>query len=203
VHSQVISFFDSGHTVLNRLRILHIEDIALGPKPMQRMLRVVRKLIDLEELHLVNLLELENFTEVLAGSLGSIKKLRVLDLRQANLWKRNVGALVPYLANNRTVLKLDVSKGIISKINMMHLWLALHKNISICELNYSRINFFSILEMHAIDAELALNQVIVKQILPIFKGNLHGAKKLSFRGLEVPNENYPAIIKFLKMQLQL
>ena len=40
---------------------------------------------------------------------------------------------------------------------MIHLWLALHKNISILELNYSRINFFALNEIKAIDVELAIN----------------------------------------------
>ena len=40
---------------------------------------------------------------------------------------------------------------------MMHLWMALHVNISVCKLKYSRINFLSITEMIAIDHELDLN----------------------------------------------
>ena len=43
---------------------------------------------------------------------------------------------------------------------MMHLWLALHKNISVCDLIYSRINFFAIMEMACIDMELKLNNII-------------------------------------------
>ena len=43
---------------------------------------------------------------------------------------------------------------------MMHLWLALHKNISVCDLIYSRINFFALMEMACIDMELKLNKII-------------------------------------------
>ena len=49
---------------------------------------------------------------------------------------------------------------------MVNLWLALHKNISVCTLNYSRLNFFAILEMKAIDAEMALNDIIRQRIIP-------------------------------------
>ena len=71
---------------------------------------------------------------------------------------------MPLLAENRTIQYLDISGAIISKINMGHLWLALHKNISIHDLVYSRINFFALMEIKAIDAELALNKIIQEEI---------------------------------------
>ena len=43
---------------------------------------------------------------------------------------------------------------------MQHLWLALHFNVSVCKLTYSRINFLAIDEIGAIDAELYLNDII-------------------------------------------
>lgn len=123
---------------------------------------------------------------MLTESLKNSTHLKVLDLKQKDMVKRDVGPLVPFLAANKTVEKLDISGAIISKINMMHLWLALHKNISVHELIYSRINFFAILEMHAIDAELTLNKSIHDEIMPKFRGKLH-TKELSFRNVEVSN----------------
>ena len=73
------------------------------------------------------------------------------------------------LAENRTITHLDISGAIVSKINMGLLWLALHKNICISELNYSRINFFALMEIKAIDAELDLNQMIQTDIKPVFE----------------------------------
>ena len=64
---------------------------------------------------------------------------------------------MPLLANNHAITEIDISNSIISKKNMMHLWMALHVNISVCKLNYSRLNFLSITEMIAIDHELDLN----------------------------------------------
>ena len=55
---------------------------------------------------------------------------------------------------------LDISKAIISKRNMQHLWLALHYNVSVCKLKYSRINFLALDEIGAIEGELYLNELI-------------------------------------------
>ena len=52
---------------------------------------------------------------------------------------------------------------------MIHLWLALHKNISVSTLNYSRINFFALIEMKAIDAELTINNIIRTRLIPHFE----------------------------------
>ena len=49
---------------------------------------------------------------------------------------------------------------------MMHLWMALHVNISVCNLVYTRTNFLSIKEMVAIDHELDLNLKIKDSISP-------------------------------------
>lgn len=77
-----------------------------------------------------------------------------------NIRTRNVDSLVTLLSKNKVIEKLDISKAIVSKQNMMHLWLALHKNISVCDLEYSRINFFALQEMACIDMELKLNNII-------------------------------------------
>ena len=115
---------------------------------------------NLKELRLVNIAAVEKCMNELADTLKGLKNLKILDLRQQKIRKREVDALVPLLAENTTIEFLDITDAIISKNNMGHLWLALHKNISVYELNYSRINFFCILEMKAIDAELALNKII-------------------------------------------
>ncbi len=72
---------------------------------------------------------------------------------------------------NKAITRLDISDSIISKQNMIHLWLALHKNISVCELIYSRLNFFAIHEMGAIDLELKLNNVIQDKVIPVLMKN--------------------------------
>ena len=77
-----------------------------------------------------------------------------------NIRTRNVDSLVTLLSKNKVIEKLDISKAIVSKQNMMHLWRALHKNISVCDLEYSRINFFALQEMACIDMELKLNNII-------------------------------------------
>lgn len=53
--------------------------------------------------------------------------------------------------------QLDISGCIISKKNMKLLWLALHVNVSVHKLTYSRLNFFAIDEIFALDKELHLN----------------------------------------------
>ena len=84
---------------------------------------------------------------------------------------------------------------------MVNLWLALHKNISVCTLNYSRLNFFAILEMKAIDAEMALNDIIRQRIIPHFE-SVKGRSRteLSLNGFPVERSVSPAILKYLKMQ---
>ena len=106
---------------------------------------------ELRELHLVNQNRLENFMDDLADSIKNCKHLNILNLKQDYLRKREVASLVPLLAKSVSIETLDISSAIISKQNMIHLWLALHKNISILVLNYSRINFFALTEIKAID----------------------------------------------------
>ena len=48
---------------------------------MRRLLRCLRKMDNLEELHLVNLEELENQMDILADSIKTHKVLEVLDVR--------------------------------------------------------------------------------------------------------------------------
>ena len=74
--------------------------------------------------------------------------------------KRDISALVPLLATNTVITEVDISSSTISKVNMQHLWVALHVNVSVVKLNYSRTNFFCIQEMRAIDAELRMNCII-------------------------------------------
>ena len=79
---------------------------------------------------------------------------------------RDVSALIPLLAKNHIITDVNISDATISKKNMMHLWMALHANISVCQLTYSRTNFLSITEMVAIDHELDLNMKIKNSISP-------------------------------------
>ena len=153
------------------MRVLEVENTELPERPFKRLLKSIRKMKDLKELRLVNIAAVEKYMNELADTLKGLKNLKILDLRQQKIRKREVDALVPLLAESTTIEFLDITDAIISKNNMGHLWLALHKNISVYELNYSRINFFCILEMKAIDAELALNKIIHEQIRPHFEAN--------------------------------
>jgi len=85
---------------------------------------------------------------------------------------------------------------------MMHLWQALHKNISVTSLTYTRMNFFAIMEMKAIDAELGINEVIRDRIIPHFESAIPERSKrteLSLQGFKVDRPVLPAILKYLKM----
>lgn len=148
---------------IRKLQVLEIENIDLDPKPIKRILRALKKMKQLNELRLVNIPIMELYMLELSEALKGCKSLKILDLRQERR-TREIGPLVPLLAENRTIQYLDISGAIISKKNMGHLWLALHKNISIHDLVYSRINFFAIMEIKAIDAELALNKIIQEEI---------------------------------------
>jgi len=121
---------------------------------------------ELTELHLINLEALEPLMDTLADSVQKHKKLKVLNLRQTTLRTRDVSALIPLLAQNHVITEVDISNATISKKNMMHLWMALHVNISVCKLTYTRTNFLAITEMVAIDHELKLNQNISNKISP-------------------------------------
>ena len=121
----------------------------------------------------------------LAKSIKHHKFLRILDLRQENLRTRKVDDLIALLSTNKTILKLDISKAIVSLKNMTHLWAAMHKNSSVCELIYSRYNFFAIKEMQAVDIELKLNKIIRDEIIPVISHNSQDSTHLSFSGLNV------------------
>ena len=163
---------------------------------------------ELTELHLVNLEELENYMSELSDAVRVLKRLKVLNLRQSNLRTRKVGSLVPLLAESVNIETLDISSAFISKQNMIHLWLALHKNISVCTINYSRLNFFALIEMKAIDAELTLNNIIQRRIIPHFettrtwfnqKKKTKRRRELSLRGFLFEPKVSPAILKYIKM----
>lgn len=81
-----------------------------------------------------------------------------------------MGTLVPLITSIGGLEELDISQAVISKKNMQHLWIALHFNVSICKLKYSRINFLAINEIKAIDSELNLNEIIRSQVKPRFAG---------------------------------
>ena len=84
----------------------------------------------------------------------------MLDVTNRKLRTRDVSALVPLLSSNRVLEEVNISEAVISKKNMLHLWMALHYNVKVCKLIYSRINFFAVDEIMAIDAELSLNIII-------------------------------------------
>ena len=65
---------------------------------MRRIVRNLRKMRTLNELHLVNLEALEPLMDTLAESIQKHKELKVLNLRQTTLRTRDVSALVPLLA---------------------------------------------------------------------------------------------------------
>jgi len=119
----------------------------------------------LEELHLIDLEELESVMGVLAKSIQNLDNLRVLDVHvspnfsNTKLRSRDVSALVPLLVGNtnKMLKEVDISPAIISKHNMLSLWMALHYNIHVCDLIYSRSNCFAINEIVAIEMELSLN----------------------------------------------
>ena len=120
---------------------------------------------------MIDLNELENIMDVLSDSIGKLKHLNVLDVTNTKLRTRDVSALVPLITSNRTLQEVNVLESIISKKNMLHLWMALHYNVTVCTLKYSRINFFAITEICAVDAELQLNNIIRDQVKP--KVDLH------------------------------
>ena len=120
----------------------------------------------LKSLHLINLVELEPILDVLGENIRNLEHLTLLDLQNTLLKKRDIGSLVPLLTANKVLLEVNIRDAIISKKNMMHLWMALHYNVSVCDLKYSRVNFFAVNEIMALDAELALNIVIRDQVKP-------------------------------------
>lgn len=122
----------------------------------------------LEELHLIDLDELEHNMDVMVKSIDKLKELRILDVRNTKLRTRDVSALVPLLAgnSNKMLEEVDISRAIISKNNMLSLWMALHYNVNVCKLTYSRLNFFAVNEIVALDAELRINVIIRDEVKP-------------------------------------
>ena len=85
------------------MKILHVEESQLNDKATRRLIRGVRKMDSLKELHLVNITKLESHMHMLADSVRNHKALEVLDVRQTNstnLYKRDVSSLVVMLAEN-------------------------------------------------------------------------------------------------------
>ena len=167
----------------------------------------------LEELHLINLDELENNMNVMVKNIDKLEHLRVLDVRN-NMWKRDITALVPLLANNsnKNLVEVDMSPAIISKNNMLSLWMALHYNVNVCKLTYSRINFFALDEIAAIDLEIAMNVIIRDEVKPKVEsclqrnlkkaGNTSSLKnqrrEVSLSGFHFTKKTNPAVIKYIK-----
>ena len=110
--------------------------------------------------------ELESLMDVLADSIAKLKQITLLDVTNNTLRTRDVSALVPLLSKNKTLQEVNISQAIISKKNMLHLWMALHYNVHVCRIIYSRINFFAIDEIMAIDGELVLNNIVKDQVKP-------------------------------------
>ena len=119
-------------------------------------------------MRLVNLDELEKNMSVLVKHIDKLEYLRVLDVRNDRLRKRDVTPFVPLLAGNKNknLVELDISPAIISKNNMLSLWMAVNANVNLCKLTYSRINFFALDEIAALDLEIALNVIIRDEVKP-------------------------------------
>lgn len=140
------------------------------------------------ELHIINIPVLEELMTILGHAITNHKKLKVLNIKQESFRTRDISALVPLLAGDTVLTDLDISKAIISQKNMEHLWVALHYNISVTDINYSRINFFALESIRAVDAELIINRMIKNKILPrvemLKKLNPHsGSRELSLKGV--------------------
>ena len=142
--------------------------------------------------------------DVLVESIGRLKKLTVLDLTNTRIRTRNVSALVPLLSKNKVLQKVNISQSIISVKNMLHLWMALHYNVTVCKLKYSRINFLALDEIMAIDYELQLNNIIRDQVKPKVDERIQQLKvldsqsEISLRGFEFTQMTRPAVIKYIK-----
>ena len=122
----------------------------------------------------------------------------MLDLRQNNLRTRDVTPLVPMLTNNKMIRVLDISTAIISKKNMQLLWLALHVNVGVIDLIYSRINFLALDEIRTIDSELFLNRMIDEEVRPNIERITHTKSEISLKGFQIPRRTSPAVIKYIK-----
>ncbi len=72
---------DTNNVSVDRLKKLYIGETQLDDRATKRLTRKLKKMTLLEELHLVNIMKLEDHMETLAVSLRKLKKLNVLDLR--------------------------------------------------------------------------------------------------------------------------
>ena len=72
----------------------------MSPKTMRRFLRSLRKMKSLKSLHLVDMDELEPLMDVLTESIGKLKELTVLDVKNTKIRTREVSAFVPLLSTN-------------------------------------------------------------------------------------------------------
>ena len=175
---------------------------------MRRFLRSLRKMTSLKSLHLVNMEDLEPLMDVLTESIGKLKELTVLDVRNTKMRIRDVSSFVPLLSRNRVLQEVDISKAIISKKNMLHLWMALHYNVNVYKLTYSRINFLALDEIMALDAELAMNCIIRDQVRPLVEGRMQRLQifgddrqdKICLRNFQFTQKTNPAVIKYIKSQ---
>ena len=107
---------------LTNIRILHIEETQIDARGLRRLLKNLKQMVDLTELHLINLNTLDESMEVLASSLKKHKKLKVLDIRRDHLRARNFSALVPLLSTNKVITEVDISSAFISRDDMQSLW---------------------------------------------------------------------------------
>ena len=174
--------------------------------PLITLLKSLKRMVVLREFHFINIPELEKRMRVLSKSLVKHKTLELLDIRQEHMRTRDISSLVEVLSQRETALKkVNISKAIISQQNMAHLWVALHYNISVTELIYSRINFLAVLNIRAVDAELIINNTIRDSILPIVekvrKEKKHAAAdELCLREVDIPKAFFPAVVKYIKLQ---
>lgn len=159
----------------------------------------------LRELYIIDIPVLEQLMCILCKSIQKHKTLQLLNIKQTTFRTRDISALVAVLSGETVLTKIDISTAIISQQNMSHLWVSLHYNISVTELDYSRINFLAIETMRAVDAELLLNRTIRDSIMPQverrLKENVNASKKeLCLRGVMFSKAFFPAVVKYIKLQ---
>lgn len=82
--------------------MLHIESMDFTARSMRTIIKAVKQLKQLSELHLVDLACLQDIMEPLCNAVLRHKSLRVLDLRLDNrkVRCRDVSQLVPLLEQN-------------------------------------------------------------------------------------------------------
>ena len=75
----------------------------ISDRALRRLISFVRSMTELTELHIVNQELLEKYMGPLADSVRHLKRLKVLNLRQSELRTREVGPLVPLLAESTNI----------------------------------------------------------------------------------------------------